>query len=529
MGDWLDLLAQRQAQLGSLLCEHLMLTYTAMAAAALIGLPVGLWVTRRPAVRGPILALAGVVQTIPSVALLGLLLPLLGIGTRPAIVALALYALLPIIRNTYTGLDGVPAHLIEAADGLGFTGRQRFWLVELPLAMPIIVAGVRTAMVICVGVATLAAFIGAGGLGVFIFLGLQRSHNALILLGAVPAALLALWLDLAIGRVEAHLRLDPTGGRRPAPRRALAWAVLPPLLVLAGGRTLAGRAATPPSSSAAADTITIGSKNFTEQHLIGEMMALLVEHRTPLTVSRRFGLEGTKILHAALVRGDIDLYAEYTGTGLMDVLKLPLATDPKQVYDSVAQAYATRYRLTWLAPFGFDNTYALCVREADAKTRGWSTISDLASAAPRLTAGFTGEFIERNDGYVGLRRLYGFGFGEVRMLDPGLMYRAAAAGSVDVICGFATDGRIGALHLSTLRDDRGLFPPYQCAPVVRADTLRAHPELRSALEALAGRIDDRTMRDLNYEVDGRHRPVAAVARGYLERAGLLPADSDPGE
>jgi len=515
-----NLAVERHAALGQHLLEHLFLTSVAVAIALVIGLPLGLWVTRNAKARGPILGAAGVIQTIPSIALLGLLLPFLGIGVKPAIVALALYALLPIIRNTYAGLDGVDAALLEAADGLGFREGQRFWRIELPLALPVIVAGIRTATVICVGVATLAAFIGAGGLGQFIVVGLQRNHVELILLGAIPSAILALLLDFAIGQVETSLSRNPVTGRKPSASRAVAWAAVPAVLVTALGFGLqAGQQRTPRGETTG--TVAIGSKNFTEQHLLGEMLAMLVEDRTTLAVDREFGLEGTRILHAAMVRGDIDCYVEYTGTGLMDVLKLPAETDADQVYDQVAAEYASRYGIRWLDPLGFNNTYAITVRAAAADEHGWDSISDLRPSADGLRAGFTGEFIEREDGYIGFQRQYGFGFGQVDLLDPGLMYSAIANGDVDVICGFGTDGRIPAFDLRMLADDRHLFPPYQAAPIVLEATLAAHPELQDVLNALAHKIDDETMQTLNYTVDEERRPVAEVAREYLVSQGLL--------
>jgi len=199
-------LSERASDLGVRTLEHLLLTGVSVGIAIVIGLALGFWISRNSFVRGPVLSVAGVVQTVPSLALLGFLLPFLGIGVQPAIVALSLYALLPIVRNTYTGLSEVSPEILEAAEGMGFTGRQRLWMVELPLALPIIVAGIRTATVISVGIATLAAFIGAGGLGIFIFRGISQYDNRLILLGAIPAAALALILDFIIGLIEKALR-----------------------------------------------------------------------------------------------------------------------------------------------------------------------------------------------------------------------------------------------------------------------------------------------------------------------------------
>lgn len=227
------------------------------------------------------------------------------------------------------------------------------------------------------------------------------------------------------------------------------------------------------------------------------------------------------ICHGALVRGEIDLYPEYTGTGLAAILKLPVIRDPEEAFRRVAAGYQEKFETEWLQPFGFNNTYAMSVRAADAERRGWETISDLIDAALTLRAGFTAEFAERPDGYPGLTRVYGLQFGEVCDLDPAIMYEAIAGGEVDVICAFATDGRIAAYSLQPLLDDRCFFPPYHAAPVVRSAVLRAYPELRDALGPLTGLLDDATMLRLNFQVDGQKRSPAEVAREFLEMRGLV--------
>jgi osmoprotectant transport system permease protein len=509
--------AQRAPELGRRTLEHLVLTGLSTGIAVLIGVPLGIWILRSTALRGPVLGIASTMQTIPSLALLAFLLPLLGIGTRPAVVALVLYALLPIVRNTFTGLSEVPAEVREAARGIGFTPRQQLWMVEIPLAVPTIVAGIRTAAVICVGIATLAAAIGAGGLGQFIFRGLALNNTQLVLLGAVPAAVLALLIDGLIG--TAQDALSPRRPVGPPTRRVGRW------LALAGAAALLLAALFLPAAQrttiAGGAAITVGSKNFTEQYLLGHLMAQLIEARTDLPVERRLGLGGTKICHEALVSGGIDLYAEYTGTALTAILERDVIADPETTYAVVDALYEARFELDWLPPLGFNNTYALTVRQADARKQGWTKISDLETAASRLRAGFPSEFAERPDGYPGLRKTYGFRFGRVADLDPGLMYQAVASGKVDVIAAFATDGRIAAYDLQPLEDDRGFFPPYYAAPVIRRSVLEAHPELREALLPLAGALDDAAMQRLNYEVDEKKRAPAAVAREFLLQRGLL--------
>ena len=448
--------------------------------------------------------------------MLTLLLALLHkIGALPAIVALTLYALLPIVRNTLTSMEGVSSEVMEAARGIGMTRWQQLRIVRLPLALPVIVAGVRTAAVAAVGIATLSAFIGAGGLGQFINRGLALADTRLILLGAVPAAVLALLVDFAIG--AANWALDPRRRRR---RRSLRGIVVRtsliclPLAVLALGA--AGYVKTRPD-------VTVGSKNFTEQLILGHMMALVIEDQTDLTVDRRFCLGGTLICHGALVNGEIDLYAEYTGTALTAVLHDETSADPDEVYEIVSREYQRRYDAQWLPPFGINNTYAIAVREKDAVQHGWKTISDLGPSASKLRAGFTAEFSERLDGYRGLRDkdAYGIEFGDVRDIHAGLMYEAIANGEVHVIAAFATDGRIAAYNLRLLVDDQQFFPPYHAAPVVRNQTLRKYPALRKALSSLGRTLDDATMRELNFKVDHEKRGPREVAREFLLSRGLL--------
>ena len=270
------------------------------------------------------------------------------------------------------------------------------------------------------------------------------------------------------------------------------------------------------SAAQAADTVRIGSKNFTEQEILAELVAQLIERHTDLRVERTFGLGGTGVCHAALVAGELDIYVEYTGTALLNVLKHEVRTNADDVYQIVAKAYRERFELEWLPPMGFNNAYAITVRATHADEHGWQAISDLGNVADRLSAGFTAEFMERPDGYPGLRRAYGFDFGRTADLDPGLMYKALADGQVDVICAFATDGRIAAYNLRVLLDDSSFFPPYDAAPVIRSALLRDHPEVRHALAALAGTISDQTMRKLNYAVDEMGRKPSSVAGEWIE-------------
>jgi osmoprotectant transport system permease protein len=373
----------------------------------------------------------------------------------------------------------------------------------LPLALPSIVAGIRVAAVVGVGSATIAAAIGAGGLGDFIYRGLSMVDTTVILAGAIPAALLALAVDGGLLWAERQL-----SARRHSRSRRLTASIgagVIAVVVLTSG-ALASR-----SSGA----IVVGSKNFTEQVILGELLAQAIERDTGLPVQRRLNLGGTLICDRALLGGDIDVYVEYTGTSLTAVFHQPLSTDPRTVFATVRDLYARTGR-TLLPPLGFDNTFAILVRGRDARERGLRTIEDAARESPRWRAGFGYEFLERPDGYPGLARTYGLRFlDSPRGMDLSLSYRALAAGQVDLIAGDATAGLIKGLDLYRLEDDRHYFPPYDATPVARAETLLRYPRVRHAIEALAGRIAATDMQAMNYAADALHEDPAAIARRFL--------------
>jgi osmoprotectant transport system substrate-binding protein len=269
------------------------------------------------------------------------------------------------------------------------------------------------------------------------------------------------------------------------------------------------------------DEIVVGSKNFSEQALLGEIVAQHLEARTHREVTRRFYLAGSYICQQALLSGRIDLYVEYTGTALTAILHDPLQSDPSAVLQRVRSEYQRRFGLQVLSSLGFNNTFAIVVRGEDARRLHLKTISDAAPHAPEWRAGFGYEFMERPDGFAGLARTYGLSFKETpRILDLGLLYRALLEKQVDFVAGNSTDGLLAARDLTMLEDDKHYFPPYEAVPVVRADALARFPEMRTALVKLAGKINDEEMRRMNYEVDGEHRDIADVAREFLREKGL---------
>ncbi|HXV48439.1 MAG TPA: glycine betaine ABC transporter substrate-binding protein [Candidatus Binatia bacterium] len=515
----LDFFFHNNRELGELVLEHLFLVIVSTGIAVLIGVPLGILLTRKPALSKPVLGFANIMQTVPSLALFGFLIPvnfylfdvkiLGGIGAHTAIVALVLYSLLPIIRNTFTGINNVDPAIREAGRGMGMTDRQLLFQVELPLALGVIIAGVRVATVICVGTATIAAAIDAGGLGRYIFRGLRANDNVLILAGAVPAALIALAADLLLGYVERAIQFGATFR---VTSRKLIWACAAGVLIFLGvSYFVMGKGA---------GRIAVGSKDFTEQVILGEILAQAVEAKTNAQVVRRFDLGGN-LAHDALVAGEIDVYVEYTGTGLLAILKEKPLADPQEVYRRVKSEYARRFNLDWLEPLGFNNTFAILVRGEDAQKLNLKTVSDAVKVSTQWRAGFGQDFMSRADGYPGFSATYGFQFKAIREMDLSLTYRALAEKQVDLIAGNSTDGLILRYGLFQLDDDRRYFPPYDAVPVARRPVLEKYPELRSVLHQIGGTLTVDEMRKLNYAVDGEKRQAKDVAREFLRRNALV--------
>ena len=515
--EFFKLVESQKSELFNATAAHLDLVMESLLLAVLIGVPAGILASRSRRVEQWSMGIANVLQTVPSLALLGFLLILFQgtIGKPPALAALVIYALLPILKNTVLGIRGIDAALLEAAEGMGMTPWQRLRLVELPLAVPVLLGGIRVATVAAIGMATIAAAIGAAGLGTYIFRGVSLSDSRLILLGALPAALVAIACDAALGEIERNL--DPSRPKSSPLRRT--WAGLG-ILVLIAGAGFGAYQSRP--FQAKADSIVIGSKDGSEMILLGEMLAILVEEKTDLRVDRKFNLGGTLVCYNALEQGGLDVYVEYTGTALTTILKQPPDNDPERVREVVSKELAKRGGIETLKPFGFENTFAIMMSRAKAESMRIATISDLSRHAQSLRSGFGPEFMNRPDGYPGLVRAYGLEFGPRPIeMDRNLLYRAINLGSVDVAAGDSTDGRLALYNLVSLRDDKRYFPPYEAIPLVRGETLNRHPNLRAILNLLGDKINAETMRRLNQEVDGNHRDPAEVARGFLESIKLV--------
>lgn len=495
--------------------EHIFIVLLSTGLAILVGLPLGILITRVKSLSSPVLGFANIMQTVPSLALFGLLIPIPfigGIGATTAVIALALYALLPVIRNTVTGILGIDPKISEAAEAMGMTGWQRLTMVELPLAAPVILTGIRVAVVISVGVATVAAAIGAGGLGTYIFRGLRQNDNNLLIAGALASALLAMLCDYALGQIERSYKIGERDNRRRT------FAIGASVLVLAGllGSSyffnLRSESSSVNGSPGERQRVVVGSKDFTESVILAEILAQTLE-RDGVSVERQFELGGN-LAHDGLLAKQIDVYPEYTGTAFTAILKHQPITDTDEVYAQTKAEYAEKFALNVSPPLGFANGFAILVRGEAAREFKLKNISDAVAVSRNWQAGFGQDFMSRADGYPGFAKAYGFNFAkQPREMDLSLTYRALASKELDVIAGNETDGLITVLDLFQLTDDRKYFPPYQGVFIAREDAM---PRLQKAFESLANSISTDDMRKMNYEVDGKKRSPKDVATEWIK-------------
>ena len=400
-----ELLVSRWPELVTELFRHINMTTLALLISLAIGVPLGILITRNQTAAKIVIGIANVMQSIPSIALLSLAVCFLGIGTVPAILMVFVYAFLPILKNTYTGIMSVDPKNLEVARGMGLTRTRCLFLVELPIAAPFIMAGIRIAAVASVGTMTIAAFAGAKGLGWFINLGLNSLNVEMILLGAVPVSLLALLFDFI--------------------RQVIAVGVCVALVVVAIGGGL--------SNKKSEKHITVGSANFTEVYIVGNIYKELIEAKTDIEVDTTFNLASTSLEMTAMENGDIDMVVDYSGQVYLSVLGLPLNTDPDEVYDILVDKMKNDYNIAVSAPLGYNNTYAMSVRPEIAEQYQLETLTDLMAVAPELRLGCTADFTQREDALPRLESTFNTEFAEVNALDVAVRYTAIDSGQVEVI------------------------------------------------------------------------------------------------
>lgn len=504
MSDLIQTFQERSGDIWTALIEHMQLSFLSLLIAVVIAVPLGVFLMERKKIAEPIIQVTAIFQTIPSLAVLGLLIPIIGIGTVPAVLALIIYALLPILRNTYTGLTGIDPSLNEAADAMGMSRWRKLRKVQFPIALPVIMAGIRTAMVLIIGTATVAALIGAGGLGSLILLGIDRGNNDLIILGAIPAALLAITFDRLLRYLE------QTSIKKTA-------------YILGIGIVVMGAALIAPVIFSDEDDLTIAGKMGTEPEILMNMYKLLIEDQSELTVQLEPNFGMTTFVFNALRSGEIDIYPEFTGTVLADFFdEVPEPGTPEEnVFEEARDNLQETHDMTLLDPMAFNNTYTLAVTSEFSEEHGVETISDLAPVTDQVAAGFTIEFNDREDGYLGIQDIYGISFNNISTMEPQLRYTALEQGDVNVIDAYSTDAEIDEYDLVVLEDDQGLFPPYQGAPLMMTELLEEYPEIEDILSVLAGNVTDEQMRGMNYAVVFEDRNAEDVAREFLIEEGFL--------
>jgi osmoprotectant transport system permease protein len=509
-----SVLLERKEYLYELLLQHMVLSLTAILIIVIIGVGTGIALLQYRRIRNIVLGVVNFLYTIPSIAMFGLFIPLIGIGFVNALVVLIIYGLLPMIRNTYTGLIEVDPKLLDAAKGMGATPMQIFIRVRWPLAFPTILSGFRTMVVMTIALAGLASFIGAGGLGQAIYRGINTNNSSLILAGSIAVALLALVTDLLIGFFEKSV--INRNRYKSKYRHWLNYSVLI-LIVLSIGYTLISN----PANSAKKEVV-VASKPTAEQYILGEMIAQMIENHTDIPVKRMFGIGGgTSNIQPAILSGEIDMYPEYTGTAWLFVLKNPQINNADSLFSALKTAYSEKFGLTWACRMGFNNTFTLALPESIAQQENIKTFFDLASKSNRFTFGAEFDFFEREDGFAGLSTVYPFHFKNKVELDVNLKFQALENHTVDVINAFSTDSRIRQMNLRVLHDDKNYFPAYQAGIVVRNETLQHYPELADLFNRLNGIIDDEAMLKLNYEVEIEKKTPEEVATSFLKTNKLL--------
>lgn len=494
----------------NLLAEHIVITLTSALIAIVVGLSIGILISQKPKIAGYIISIVNIAYTIPSIALLGFLISLTGIGNTTAIIALTIYALLPIVRSTYIGITTIDPKMIEASKAMGAKEFQILYQIKLPLAFPVIFSSIMNMVTMTIALAGIASFVGAGGLGVAIYRGITTNNDVLILLGSLLIALLALIVDgilSLLGKFISGRHIQKMASRKIVLISMFVIFAIIPVFGLYQSKKM--------------NRIEIASKPTSEGYILAELVGGLIERDTNLSVNITHGVGGgTANIHPAIVNGEFDMYPEYTGTSWQIVLK---KTEPytNEHFKILDEAYQEQYQLTWRGMFGFNSTYSLGIRADLAEEYGIRTFSDLSKYANDFSFGAEYDFFEREDGYKALTDAYQLQFQKAVDMDNGLKYQALYDKKIDVITVFTTDGQISDPRIVILEDDMQFYPKYLAGMVVRQDILKQYPELNDVLEKLNGLINESTMADLNHKVEiGKENP-SDVAKHFLQEKGLL--------
>ena len=511
LNEVLNLFQEKSSFFINLLYQHLQISFIAVMIACIIGLVIGIIISEFNKSSKYVLAIINFVYTIPSISLLGFLIPFSGIGDNTAIIALTIYALLPMVRNTFTGIENIDDAIIEASTGMGSTRLQIIYKIKLPLALPVIMSGIRSMTTMTIALAGIASFIGAGGLGIAIYRGITTNNTAMTIIGSLLIAILALITDGILGLIEKRILSKKTKLQRDF---KVSVSVIVCLALIIGGTQIY-------KAKVDNQVIHLATKPMTEQYIIGAMIKEMVEDRTDIKVEVTQGVGGgTSNIHPGMINGEFDMYPEYTSTGWNMVLKHEGYYNEER-YSDLVKGYKENFNFTWTGLLGFNDSYGLVVRKEIADKYNLKTYSDLVKISDELIFGGEYDFFERPDGYDALCKEYGFKFKKTIDLDIGLKYKAINEGKVDVMDIFTTDGQLAASDVVVLKDDKQFFSTAMGAMVVRYEILNKYPQLEEVFNEMEEILNDSEMAKLNYMVETEGKDAEAVAHEYLVNIGLL--------
>ncbi|GHQ77369.1 osmoprotection protein (proWX) [Helicobacter pylori] len=498
-----------------LLAQHFIIVAFSGFLVLVFGVLIGVFVFYNSKARAFLLPIVNFLYTIPSLALFALFIPVIGVGLKNALLVLVLYGLLPIVHSTYNALKEVREEVIKAAVGLGCNPKELFFKVRFLLAIPQILVGLRIAVVMLVAMAGIGALIGAGGLGQAIFRGLNTQNTTLLVAGSLIIALFSVLADKFVSVFQhenALQRLFSQNATKKQKRKVYLNLAVFLFLLLASSLWLI------PRNAIEEKPLVLATKPSSEQYILGEILSLLLEkHHIP--IKRAFGIGGgTMNIHPALLRGDFDLYVEYTGTAWVNTLKNPLTQ--KVDFETIKKRYEKEFNLLWVGLLGFNNTYSLAISKEDAQKYAIETFSDLAFHSPNFDFGAEFDFFEREDAFKGLVKAYRFHFRSLHEMDINLRYKSFESHKINALDVFTTDAQIKELDLKVLKDDKGFFPNYQAGIVMRKEIIKKYPEALKILEKLDSKFSDEVMQDLNYQVEVLKKSPQIVAKEFLERLGL---------
>lgn len=505
MNEIFHLLVDQKEFFIGLLLEHIQISLSVIMLAIVIGMFIGIVISEYKKLSNSVLAIINFLYTIPSISMLGFLIPLSGIGNNTAIITLLIYAMLPIVSNTYKGIIQVDSKIIEAATGMGSTKFQLLYKIKLPLALPSIVTGVRNMSVMTITLTGVASFIGAGGLGVAIYRGITTNNSSMTFIGSFLIAILALVVDYFLSRFEFSLS---SKNKKPFKLKY----ILLVCVFLLGSLFVLDR-----------DDydIHIASKPMSEQYILSNMLSILIEDYSDLKVNITQGVGGgTSNIHPAMLKGEFDIYFEYTGTAWNAVLGNTNQYYEEQ-FDYMSDLYYKNYDMSWSSMFGFNNTYGIAVRKDIADKYDLKTYSDLSKVSDQLVFGGEYDFFGRLDGFDELCNTYNLLFKSTKDMDIGLKYQAIEQGQIDVMNIFTTDGLLSSVDIVVLEDDKSMYPSYLCGSIVRNDILDQYPQLIDILELLENKISDVDISKMNYQVESLGIDPYKVAYDFLVEVELI--------